>query len=175
MVDCVDIFISENIVTYFNRVIERQNETIIDDLSKSLFIDRKQIIDVINEKKEKVKKKKRKKKLNKSIIKPGEECMARIWNSGYGGFCKKRRDPNNENSEYCCLHSKEMAKNKFLRYGRRDMISPFRLPKNLKEPYMRCEFKKKKNDQETRCKNRKCNNQNYCKIHNKFFDNYVKK
>jgi len=68
MVDCVDIFISENIVTYFNRVIERQNETIIDDLSKSLFIDRKQIIDVINEKKEKVKKKKKKKKKKKEKI-----------------------------------------------------------------------------------------------------------
>ena len=89
------------------------------------------------------------------------KCFARLWRGGEGGECCNHMNINNK--EYCNFHETEIKKNGKLRYGRIDEISPFRLSKNLSEPYKRC--KHFKNDKQ--CNFRiNDNNDNYCTKHN---------
>lgn len=58
-------------------------------------------------------------------------CMARIWNKGYGGQCRKHSQ---QGYEYCSIHLKHFQ-NGHLPHGRIDMPCPKTLPKLDIQPF----------------------------------------
>ena len=96
--------------------------------------------------------------------------MARLWKGGYGGRCQNiRKDYGLKTEcEFCNVHQKEILNKGKLRYGRIDEISPFRLPKNPKEPYKRCIHISDKKQ----CRCRMSENSEYCTMHKKIYENH---
>ena len=58
-------------------------------------------------------------------------CMARIWNKGYGGQCRKYSQ---QGHDYCSIHLKHFQ-NGHLPHGRIDMPCPKILPKLNIQPF----------------------------------------
>jgi hypothetical protein len=57
-------------------------------------------------------------------------CLARVWNSGYGGQCQRAR----KEGDYCLAHFKQL-KNGHLPHGRIDMPCPKILTKLTVQPF----------------------------------------
>ena len=70
-------------------------------------------------------KQKKKKSRDKSC------CLARIWNKGYGGQCKRFKK---EGHDYCLLHLKQFQEG-CLPHGRIDTPCPKILPKLRVQPF----------------------------------------
>jgi len=107
------------------------------------------------------------KKKNNKINKP-KRCMSRIWNGEQcTKFCSLTNDENLK--DYCIMHQQSLSTYGYLRYGRIDEISKFRMSKKPNEPYLRCIYKISNDKQCTRncCYNTDNKLKDYCKIHQK--------
>lgn len=149
----ISFCISENTLLNLNKFIRKQNLNLLQKIIK--LDDIQQIENLFFEPLE----------IKKKDISEKDLCMSRVWNDGEGGRCHfTRQDLNSENEkDYCKKHQKEFMKKGFVRYGRIDEISPFRLSKKPDEPYQRCCY----DIQGKQCKIRKNRNSNYCTIHSK--------
>ena len=133
MEDNVFFYISENILSYINTILRNKNEEIIKWTStKKCYNNDLLLQEILPSNKKKLPQCKN--------LSDKERCMARLWKGGYGGRCHNvRKDYGLKTEcEFCNVHQKEILSKGKLRYCRIDEISPFRLPKNPKEPYKRC-------------------------------------
>ena len=78
-----------------------------------------------------IKKETKKKRNVKKSVCSECPCMARIWNKGYGGQCRKLSQ---QGHEYCSIHLRHFQ-NGHLPHGRIDMPCPKILPKLDIQPF----------------------------------------
>lgn len=154
----ISFFVSEKTLSDINLFLRDINKRIIQSIGNCKNYDGDKLVEEILPSTSK-------KHISRSNLSDKERCMARLWKGGYGGRCQHvRKNLGSKNEcEFCNTHYKEIIDKGKLRYGRIDEISPFRLPKNPKEPYKRC-MHIVNNKQ---CKCRMSDNSQYCTIHTK--------
>lgn len=104
--------------TIFEEKINEIKINLIKQISKDYFLDEEELIkqytcdiQIISNKMENIEIIK-KNKYNNDISKK-DRCIARVYNNGKGGQCKRSKNINN----LCTLHHNQLNKNKTLKYG----------------------------------------------------------